>query len=218
MTIGETKTEARRRARTLLAGLDPAEAGKLSLEVSNSFRSLPEYREAGIVLAFLSMSGEIRTDFLVEACLSEGRRLAVPRIEGGDIAFVPLDGNYHSWPRDRMGIPEPQAGLGALSFAELGRLRVLVAAPGLAFDRSGNRLGRGKGYYDRFLAAARSAAGEGGGSLFVCGFCYSFQVVEALPADERDVPVDAVATEAGFIRFGAARAQAAHGAATGNRT
>ena len=76
-----------------------------------------------------------------------------------------------------------------LDLARAGKM--LVAAPGLAFDRSGNRLGRGKGYYDRFLSRARAA----GAPLVVIAVCFSEQVVDAVPHAETDQPVDGVVTD-----------------------
>jgi len=200
VTSIEAKTEARKKARSALRLVQSDRAREMSAAAAAAFRSLAEFETADIVLAFLSMPGEILTDFLIEGCLREGRRVAVPRIEGNDIAFVPLDGDYRSWPRDRFGIPEPPRESRSLELDELGRSRVLVAAPGLAFDRAGRRLGRGKGYYDRFLASAAKATAAGGGRLTVCGFCYSIQIAETLPTDERDIPVDAIATESGLLR------------------
>ena len=69
--------------------------------------------------------------------------------------------------------------------------KVLVAAPGLAFDRSGNRLGRGKGYYDRFLTRARAA----GARLVVIAVCFSGQLVGEVPHAHDDQPVDGVVTD-----------------------
>ncbi len=66
-----------------------------------------------------------------------------------------------------------------------------MTAPGLAFDRHGNRLGRGKGYYDRFLTRAR-ADWPG---LVALGICFSGQLVDAVPYGSRDRPVDGVVTE-----------------------
>ncbi|HUW41647.1 MAG TPA: 5-formyltetrahydrofolate cyclo-ligase [Rectinemataceae bacterium] len=206
MEKNEAKMAARAKARAALRSLEPDRAKELSRLATAAFLTLPEFEDADLVLAFLSMPGEIQTFALVSACLELGKRVAVPRIEGDDLAFVLLDEDFGSWPRDRMGIPAPPAARSALSPGELGASRVLVAAPGLAFDRRGNRLGRGKGYYDRFLAAARRGAASGGGSLFACGFCYSFQLAETLPADDRDLPVDAIATDAGMIRIAPAGA------------
>ena len=172
MTTTEAKAEARKRIRALLRSLESERARGSSVGAARVLRSLPEYDGADIVLAFLSMPGEIRTEFLVNACLDEGKRVAVPRIEGEDIAFVAVDEAYRLWLRDGMGIPVPPAAKPALSLEYLGRSQVLVAAPGLAFDSHGNRLGRGKGYYDRFLGAARAAAARGGGRLRSVAFAF----------------------------------------------
>ncbi len=217
MSANEAKVAARKRARAALRSLEADRAVELSRLAAATFLELPEFEDADTVLAFLSMPGEIRTDALVDASLRRGKRVAVPRIEGEDIAFVVLDEDFGSWKSDGMGIPEPPASRAALSVDELGASRVLVAAPGLAFDRSGNRLGRGKGYYDRFLALSRRASASGGGSLFACGFCYSFQLVETLPADDRDMPVDALATDSGMIRIAAGRSRTPP-LSPGNRT
>jgi 5-formyltetrahydrofolate cyclo-ligase len=66
-----------------------------------------------------------------------------------------------------------------------------VAAPGLAFDRSCNRLGRGKGFYDRFLAAARVASRD----LVAIGICLAEQLVQDVPCDPHDQPLDGVITD-----------------------
>ncbi len=73
-----------------------------------------------------------------------------------------------------------------------GGTRILVATPGLAFDRAGNRLGRGKGYYDRFLAGARGALGR---DITAIGLGFSEQLVEEVPHTERDQRLDGVVTE-----------------------
>ncbi|HTX71629.1 MAG TPA: 5-formyltetrahydrofolate cyclo-ligase [Rectinemataceae bacterium] len=196
----ETKAEARKAARAALASLDEASAQELSRRAAEQFRSLPEFDPAALILAFLSMPGEIKTDSLIEASFAAGKRVAVPRIEGADIGFVTLAPDYRSWPRDRFGIPEPPAALTTLSPEQLRATELLVATPGLAFDRGGGRLGRGKGYYDRFLASLHDVQTSGSGRLTLCGFCYSIQVFDFLPRDSHDVPMDAIATELGIIR------------------
>jgi 5-formyltetrahydrofolate cyclo-ligase len=115
------------------------------------------------------------------------------------LVFVPLQADYRDWPRDSFGIPEPPATLEALSESDLGRASVFVVTPGLAFDRSGGRLGRGRGYYDRFLSSARASAARRGASVFACGLCYAAQVLDELPRNEFDVPVDLIVTEEGLI-------------------
>lgn len=186
------KAEARRRARALAAALEPAVAAAESGAAASLLLSLPECAEAELLLVFLSMPGEVDTAPLVEAALAEGKRLAAPRIEGGDLAFVPLGRDWREWPRDRYGIPDPPASAPALGLGELGPRRVLVVTPGLLFDPEGRRLGRGKGFYDRFLRGAREAARKGGGSLVACGYALSVQLVPEAPAGPGDEAVDLV--------------------------
>lgn len=188
--------------KALLSALAPDDAAQRSLGAAGRFRDLPEYAMADIILAFLSMPGEIGTEALVEAAMADGKAVAVPRMErsaeeGDYIVFVPLPRDYRSWPLDRYGIPEPPAGAAALSPETLGAARVVVATPGLAFDRRGGRLGRGKGYYDRFLARAREASARYGGSLVACGLCYAAQLLDEAPMGDRDQRVDLVVTEDG---------------------
>ena len=198
----DPKKALRKRMKALLSSLDGSEAARRSLRVAANFLALPEYAMADIVLAFLSMPGEIGTEGLVEAALAAGKVVAVPRMEnsaavGDYIVFIPLPREYRSWPLDRYGIPEPPADAPALSPETLGGARVIVATPGLGFDRRGGRLGRGKGYYDRFLSSAREAAARHGGSLVACGLCYAMQVVDEVPMGEGDQRVDMVVTEDG---------------------
>ena len=198
----DAKKALRKSMKALFAGMDTADAAQRSLRAAGHFLSLPGYAMADIVLAFLSMPGEIGTEGLVEAALAAGKVVAVPRMEnspqdGDYIVFVPLPRDYRSWPLDRYGIPEPPADAPALALETLGAARVIVATPGLAFDRRGGRLGRGKGYYDRFLARARAAAVREGGSLLACGICHALQLVNEVPTGDDDQRVDMVVTEDG---------------------
>lgn len=198
----ERKTALRKRMKALLSALAPDDAARRSQGAAGHFRGLPEYAMADIVLAFLSMPGEIGTEDLVEAARADGKVVAVPRMErspedGDYIVFVPLPRDFRSWPLDRYGIPEPPAEVPALATERLGAARVVVATPGLAFDRKGGRLGRGKGYYDRFLSQARKAAAGYGGSLVACGLCHALQLVDEVPMGAGDQRVDLVVTENG---------------------
>ncbi len=195
------KAAARRQARAAVAAIPPAAAAAESAAAARRFLELPEFEAADCLLAFLSMRGEIDSLPLVRAALAAGKTVAAPRIEGADLAFVPLGEDWQAWPRDAFGIPEPPAEAPALSLGELGRRRVIVAAPGLAFDRGGGRLGRGKGFYDRFLRAAREAARSGGGVLVACGFCFAAQIAAEIPAGPEDERVELVMTGAETIRI-----------------
>ena len=204
MSLIEEKAEVRKRVKALLKAMDPEEAGERSQRAADNLRALPEYAEAEIILAFLSMGGEIGTESLVGAALADGKIVAVPRMEfspeaGHYLVFIPLPPEYQTWPRDRYGIPEPPAEARKLSEEELCSTSVIVVTPGLAFDRGGGRLGRGKGYYDRYLSGIRAGAARLGGSVVACGFCFAAQLVGEVPRGEGDMSVDLIVTEDGRL-------------------
>jgi 5-formyltetrahydrofolate cyclo-ligase len=148
-----------------------------------------------LLLSFLSMPREISTEGMIRAARAGGTSVAVPRIEAGDIRFLVMPADAPTPPRDRWGIPVPDPAWPALEPARAGRM--LISAPGLAFDRKGNRLGRGKGYYDRFLSRARAS----GAHCVVIGICFSDQLVDDVPHSESDQPVDGVVTERETLLF-----------------
>lgn len=80
------------------------------------------------------------------------------------------------------GIMEPQAD----AFTDYEQID-LILVPGMAFDRHGHRLGRGKGYYDRFLSQAKDC--------YKIGVCFPFQLVDEVPTDEHDVRMDEIITQ-----------------------
>ncbi|PKL05726.1 MAG: 5-formyltetrahydrofolate cyclo-ligase [Spirochaetae bacterium HGW-Spirochaetae-9] len=204
--LESAKIELRKTAKAILTSMDGESRDRLSIQAVGNFMALTEYKTADIVLAFLSMREEVQTASLIEKSLKEGKVVAVPRMgfseEKGDfLEFIPLPVDYGSWPLDRFGIPEPPKEARVLLLEELGRSCVAVAVPGLAFDLRGGRMGRGKGYYDRFIASARAASATCGGSLVVCGLCLEAQIVEEVPMGSWDLRVDFLATEAALRKI-----------------
>jgi len=194
--VAREKAELRKRAKALLAALPPDGRTAAGARAAATVRASDRWSGAVLVLAFLSMPTEIDTGPVIEAALAVGKRVAVPRIEGGDIAFVELTPDWRSWPRDRWDIPAPPDSLILLLPRDIASVPTLALVPGLAFDRSGGRLGRGKGYYDRFLAsiaAARDAFGRAAPPFAAIGFGYASQLVEHVPMDDRDRPLDGLA-------------------------
>lgn len=148
-----------------------------------------------VVSAYRSLPGEPDTAPLLDALLAAGHRVLLPRIVGRDLEWVEVD-DRTTYARGPLGISEPTGpALPALP-APLLAARVLVL-PGLSADRSGWRLGQGGGYYDRTLASLPRY--RDGGPLRVV-LLYDDDVVEHVPHEEHDCPVDAIATASGVIR------------------
>ena len=131
----------------------------------------------------------------------EGKTALVPKVDEAShtMIAVAIDSLEAGLERSRYGILEPTA-----SEARPPGEIDLVIAPGLAFDRAGNRLGRGGGYYDRFLAQDELRA-------VVCGVAFNEQVISDLPTDERDRRVGMLVTDREVFRFNESEGAASSG-------
>lgn len=185
------KAEARRRMKAVLAGIPRADLPGRSAIAAARLVSTSWWREAGAVLAFLAMPGEPDPSTAVAAARAAGTPVAAPLIVDGELEFRVIAGDAAHLARDGWGIPQPDPSWPAWVPAAASA-RVLVVTPGLAFDVRLNRLGRGRGYYDRFLARLRAAPGL---ECTAVAFCLDEQVVDGVPHDERDQLVDAIVTD-----------------------
>ena len=136
------------------------------------------YRNAKTIYGYLPYNQEVRTVPMLQRALEDGKKVAVPKVYGEEMRFIYLT-DLSKVELGYCGIPEP---------VEDGPVAddptALVLMPGLAFDREGHRIGYGGGFYDKFLAA------EPGHPTLT--LCYGFQMVEELPTEEFDIPVDCV--------------------------
>jgi 5-formyltetrahydrofolate cyclo-ligase len=149
-----------------------------SLSLRRHLEGSEQWHRATVIYGFAPLASE--PDWLGPEWPPD-KILAFPRMEGGAMSF--WTARSLSAP-GAMGVREPEGGQPAPP-------PDLILVPGLAFDRGGHRLGRGGGYYDRWLASAPAA--------FRLGVCFSRQVVEALPRETHDCPVEAVLTENGMV-------------------
>ncbi|MEL7111920.1 MAG: 5-formyltetrahydrofolate cyclo-ligase [Pseudomonadota bacterium] len=139
------------------------------------------------VAVYLPIGSEIDPRPLMSKLIGAGAKLALPCVQD-DGTMV-----YRAYTRGDMlekrpfGLLEPNPDVPEVH-------PTLVIAPLLAFDRNGNRLGYGKGHYDRALSRLREQ-----GRVFVCGLAFIGQEVESIPAEPHDVPLDWVMTERGSI-------------------
>ena len=182
----EQKKELRARMRGLRRGQDPDLARQRARAAQQALLDWDVWQQAARVALYVALPEEVHTGYLLADAWQRRVRVYLPRVrlERGLMDFVPCSrvGDMAAGPYKML---EPHAGL-------LG-----MAPPVLAFDRAGNRLGFGGGYYDRFLAAF-GARGSGRRPLLV-GLCYAFQVVDALPSQDWDRPVDCLCTEEGLV-------------------
>jgi len=145
-----------------------------SVQLWAAVAELPQYAAAASVMAFVGCKGEPDTDPLFARLAADGKRLLLPRVDDGDIVVCSgLDPRSPS----RFGVSEPTGPALPVGEADL------VLVPGLAFTPAGYRLGYGGGFYDRFLPKVVGA---------YVGVCFAEQIVDHLPVQAHDVPVQHV--------------------------
>lgn len=191
MNTGEAKARLRTEVRARLARMTAGDWAMASARVVEVVRAMAEWREARWVGAYAAMPQELDVAPLMQEALERGARVAVPGWDADsgtyrfhevkDLARDLVEGPH----RARM----PAAGCPAVEFGRLD----FVLVPGIAFDTSGGRLGRGKGYYDRLLR-------PGGG--VTCGVGADEQRVEGVPMEPHDVRLDRVVIPGGCFRAG----------------
>lgn len=156
-----------------------------SIRILSALENLPQFKEARTVLVYVSMSGEVRTREFLERWQALGKRVVLPKVVGKKLELR----EYHPemLSPGYCGIAEPSD-----SAPEVKRSEVdLAVIPGVAFscqkDENGveryYRLGRGGGFYDGLLSELKCP--------FV-GVCFPFRIVEELPLEAWDVPIDIV--------------------------
>ena len=179
----------RREMRGRRRALSAPERRDAARALANRLAGTGWFLNSRTIAVYLSNDAEIDLLPLVGRAWAAGKRTYLPRIVGPRLWFLP----FHArtvFARNRFSIPEP---------VEPARRRIrpmfldLVLFPLVAFDRTGNRLGMGGGYYDRTFEAARHRAAWPGPKRI--GVAYEVQKVDSLPAAEWDVPLDAIVTE-----------------------
>jgi len=166
-----------------------------SRAVMNCLVSLPEFIKASTVMSYMDFRNEVRTREIIAFCLSNGKRVAAPRVDksGGKGASKLVAYEIRDLEKDfepgTFGLLEPRTDESRIVAPEEVDL---VLVPGVVFDRKGNRIGFGAGYYDRFLARTRN-------DCIKAAVAFDFQVLDEIPAEEHDIPMDIIITESGVI-------------------
>lgn len=136
------------------------------------------YKNAKTIYGYLPYNQEVRTVAMLEQAIRDGKRVAVPKCYGDTMKFIYMD-DLSKVESGYAGIPEPIA-----DDPVADDKTALVLMPGMAFTEKGDRMGYGGGFYDKFLAAEPEHP--------TLALCYDFQMVESLPTEEYDIPVDCV--------------------------
>jgi 5-formyltetrahydrofolate cyclo-ligase len=152
---------------------------------------IPQFQRSSLVIIFLSLPYEPDTTFAILNAWQKGKTVAVPRVYWQQKRMVPvqISSLETGFSTEVAGIRNPVAGR-PVPAEQID----LVVVPGLAFDRKGNRLGTGNAYYDKFFEDNNLVATR-------CGLAFSEQLVDSVPTDEYDKPMDLLVTEEEIVYF-----------------
>ena len=187
------KTALRRCIKQLLTTLAPAENPSAGLY--KELAQFEAYQKARSVLLYASLPEEAPTQKLIERCLTDNKITALPKVAGKDMDFFILNPELPLCAQTQkgvFGIAEPLPSCPLFVPSE-NTLPVLVFVPGLAFDTCGVRLGRGGGYYDRYLSTFRSRTRDK--NITLVGLCRSIQIMPKVPAEAHDIRMDFLMSE-----------------------
>ncbi len=188
-----TKRDMRLRAAALRDAMTHEERRAKSEEIEERLFGHAPFAAAQTAMFYVSFRSEVETGSMIRRALKEGKRITVPSVDVRKRLLIPSEvkdcdaelcaGAY--------GILEPRPEfLRPVPLKEID----FVVAPGLAFDRRGNRIGYGAGYYDRFIATLRPGA-------HVAALAFSCQIFDVIPNSVNDKKINAIITENGIIEF-----------------
>ena len=171
------RAEVRRRIKELSSEDRSLSATKIFTQIEQN----SNFTQAECIALFASMKDEVSTEYALKAWRAMGKRIVVPRVEGDIMRF-------YDYSPDRMqtgafGIEEP-IGDKEVSAEEID----LIIVPARAFTHSGERLGRGGGFYDKYMSL-------NGFRAYKIGIAYSIQIFDSLPCDAHDIKVNEVVTD-----------------------
>lgn len=188
--LEERKRALRRCMMARRRGVSRGSAEVAGRSAAEHLTALEEFRGARVVALYAALPDELPTQFAFEACTRMRAAALLPRcVAGCDLEFAPVT-RWEELRPGRYGVLEPPAERAAVALDAVD----LIVVPGVAFDRAGRRLGRGRGHYDRVLRS------EAAGAPFRVGLAFAFQLVGRVPTGPLDRDVEIVVTDQGALR------------------
>ena len=179
----ESKADIRKQMRELKRAVPMEEKLRRSDAIMCQVEKLPEFQKANVVLLYWSMADEVQTHAFVERWYKQ-KVLLLPCVDGDDLRLRQYTGPDCMVAGEQFGIGEPTAD--TPEWTDLDKVEMIVV-PGVAFDSKRNRMGRGRGFYDRLLKSTPNA--------IKVGVAYNFQLLDEIPVEAHDVKMDKVITE-----------------------
>ena len=174
----EKKKALRKIIKVRVSAISANERRKREEILHNNLFSMPEFLDAKSVMLFANLPDEIDTFSLIDKCISMGKKVFLPVINGDDMTACEFTGEYRLGRYDIKEPVTPHSSLLTPNSIDF------ILVPGVAFSPNGYRLGRGKGYYDKFLSKYSN--------LFTVGVCFREQFYLDIPTEPHDIPMHKV--------------------------
>lgn len=175
-----SKEEIRKVIRGYRMSLSEEIAVMKSITISEKLLQMEVYKKATSVYCYIDFQNEVKTRPIIRRALGDGKKVAIPRVENGQMEFYYFEG-YDCLQPGTYGVLEPVGGILAED------TDALLIMPGVAFDRENHRIGYGGGYYDRYL--------ERPNQHFKIALAYQFQIFQQIPSETFDIQPDLILTE-----------------------
>ena len=177
-----SKKEIREEIKRIKKSLTSRELKEKSIRIVNNIEALDSFRSAKTVLMFYPLPDEPDLTPLIQGYL-ETKRIILPGVDGDNIILRQFSGSSQMH-IGAFGIKEPDNKV----LVDTNSID-LVIVPGVAFDKKGNRIGRGKGYYDKLLSDKHFKA------IMKIGCAFGFQIIDSVPMECHDIKIDGVVCE-----------------------
>lgn len=175
------KKELRKQIRAAKKAVPFCEKCSRSAPILAKVESLAAFQQAKTILMYWSMEDEVQTHDFVNRWYKE-KTILLPCVDGDDLRLRQYTGPECLIEGEQFGIGEPTGP----EYTELDKVEMIIV-PGVAFDRQNNRMGRGRGFYDRLLKSTPNA--------YKVGVAFDFQMVENVPTEPFDVAMNTVISE-----------------------
>jgi len=192
MEIEKQRSSLRKRILALRRAQSSRDIEKKSGDIRGNLSTFVPFCQAETILFYLAMKDEVQTEKMIEESLQKGKRVVAPSIDWQRKEILPSE--IKDLTKDIeigvLKIPQPKNNL----YSPFSPVNIdMVIVPGVVFDRKGNRLGFGGGFYDRFL-------GKLSDKTELVALAFELQLVENVPSQSHDVAVDYLITERGIIK------------------
>jgi len=188
MDSQKVKVSLRQELKNLRESLSPAQRAAAAMAAEAKIFDLPEWKKAQVVCLYASFKGELPTTQLLQLLINSEKRCVLPKVNSEGQPELYEIKSFQDLELSSLEILEPKINCPRINPTQIDFFLV----PGIGFDRQGNRLGHGAGFYDRLLALASPTA-------FLLGYGYDFQVVDAIPHEAHDIVMHAMVTPSQII-------------------